>query len=278
MTYTMGTLFSGIGVPDLCGRLLGIETLWQVEKEAFPQAVLRKHFPEASLHGDIFDCHDLPYVDLIVAGFPCQPFSVAGKKLAEKDERFLVPEMLRVIDEVRPRTILLENVPHFTSLNDGNSFKQLLQALAAMGFDAEWGHLRAESYGAPHERERWFLVGYAKSFGQGKLQGGITPRLARSVHASASVVSGQSSARKSKPGLGRIIDGFTAGLDGFVGYPAPPGQAQFAYEPPRITTRNDNRAKRLKALGNSMAVDVVFEIMLAIRTWLEAADAESEAA
>lgn len=363
MTYTVGTLFSGIGVPDLCARLLGMATVWQVEKEAFPQAVLRKNFPEAELHGDIFDCHDLPYVDLIVAGFPCQPFSVAGQRQGERDPRYLVPEMLRVIDEVRPRVVLLENVPGFASLDDGQSFKRLLGALAEMGLDAEWGHIRASDVGAPHQRERWWLVGYtesnrdrrericmadtqgkarqpnvwrepdsydevvvnaggarcegysravgmgtelagaddtgleladAASVRQGKLQGGDETRQPSTIDTSPALGVAQRSGRsrdarrwadaqpadgyawdgrETQPGLGRVLDGLASGVDGFRPYPARPGQPQHAFEPPRVTSRNDSRAKRLKALGNSMAVDVVFEVMLAIRTWLETENA-----
>lgn len=161
MTYTVGTLFSGIGVPDLAAKLLGMATVWQVEKEPYCQQVLRARFPEATLYGDIFDCHDLPYVDVIVAGFPCQPFSLAGRRLGENDERYLVPEMFRVIQEVKPRVVLFENVPGFASIADGDTFKQFLRALAEMGFDAEWGHLAASDFGAVHRRERWWCVAYA---------------------------------------------------------------------------------------------------------------------
>src|SRR5690606_37716656 len=101
--YTVGTLFSGIGVPDLAAELLGMTTVWQVEKEPFAQKVLRKNFPNAALYGDIFEVSNLPYVDVVVAGFPCQPFSLAGKRMGEKDDRYLVPEMFRVIEEVQPR-------------------------------------------------------------------------------------------------------------------------------------------------------------------------------
>lgn len=317
MTYTVGTLFSGIGVPDLCARLLGMETVWQVEKEAFPQAVLRKNFPEAVLHGDIFDCHDLPYVDVIVAGFPCQPFSTAGEQRGDRDPRYLVPEMLRVIDEVRPRICLLENVPGFASLDDGKSFKSLLGALAEMGFDAEWGHIRASDVGAPHQRERWFCVGYTTSRVQQDQRTGDTPAWLKSQPEAADrIISGHIASgvsndrcadtsgargmgnakrrrftgrtwrrasaqlanrhawngRLSKPRLGRNLDGFTSEVDGFTPYPARPGKAQFAFEPARVAPKGADHAKRLKALGNSMAVDVVFEIMRAIKLWLEAQD------
>lgn len=304
MTYTVGTLFSGIGVPDLCARLLGMETVWQVEKEAFPQAVLRKNFPEAVLHGDIFDCHDLPYVDVVVAGFPCQPFSVAGKQEGDRDPRYLVPEMLRVIDETRPRICLLENVPGFASLDDGKSFKSLLGALAEMGLDAEWGHIRASDVGAPHVRERWWLVGYSTSTDAGRAyQGGrasFQPRRnggrgrgddlgntdcqRRQEREAATFKPGMGftggrygtaepeNAGQPQPRLGRVIDGVANWMDGFIGYPAAPNRQQYADELPRVSASPAQRDARLKALGNSMAVDVVFEIMRAIKLWLEAED------
>lgn len=163
MTYSVGSLFSGVGGLDLAAQWAGFETAWFVEKEPFCQQILAKHWANVPIHGDVFDCHNLPHVDVVIGGFPCQPFSVAGKRQGSNDERYLLPEMLRIISEVKPYAVLFENVPGFPSLNDGNEFKQLLRALAALGFDAEWGHLRASDSGAPHQRERWFCVAYAHS-------------------------------------------------------------------------------------------------------------------
>lgn len=171
---TIGSLFSGIGGLDLAAQWAGFETAWFVEKEPFCQQVLAKHWPNTPIHSDVFDCKCLPHVDVIVGGFPCQPFSVAGKRQGSTDERFLLPEMLRIIDEVQPYAVLFENVPGFPSLNHGAEFKQLLGALAEMGFDAEWGHLRASDFGAPHQRERWFCVAYTVRNGNGDSGNGGT--------------------------------------------------------------------------------------------------------
>jgi len=158
---SVGSLFAGIGGIDLAFEAAGFDVRWQVEIDEFCRGVLAKHWPDTKRYNDIHKCHNLLYVDVITAGFPCQPFSVAGKQKGHNDERFLVPEMLRVIKEVKPRVILFENVPGFTSLNDGAEFKSLLRALAEMGYDAEWGHIRASDVGAPHRRERWFCVAYS---------------------------------------------------------------------------------------------------------------------
>jgi len=88
----------------------------------------------------------------------CQPFSVAGNRQGKDDERYLLPEMLRIIDEVQPYAVLFENVPGFPSLNDGAEFKYLLGTLAEMGFDAEWGIVGADDLGALHRRERIWIV------------------------------------------------------------------------------------------------------------------------
>lgn len=353
MSYTVGTGCSGIGAPDLAARLLGMRTVWQIEKDAFCQKVLRKNFPEVeTLYGDIFNAHPC-YVDIFVAGFPCQPFSNAGNQLGERDARYLVPEMLRVINDVRPRVVVVENVPGFTSLDDGKSFKSLLGALAEMGLDAEWGHIRGSDVGAPHQRERWWLVAYAQSAGDrrdGSRLGserlaarspdvrresergcealadplsdrhrtgtparnrslsvesghaarqalrqwqfeprpgsygrvlGNTHRAGRGEHRWRKPIQGpqpasehpnRRSGRETQPRLGRVIDGFSFGVDGFSPYPAGLAERQYDFEPPRVTTRTDGRSNRVKALGNSMALDVVFEVLLAVRTWLTAQD------
>lgn len=158
--YRVGSGFAGIGGMDLAAEAAGFETAWQIERDPFCQRVLKRRFPHATLYGDIYECHNLDYVDVAMFGFPCQPFSVAGKRQGDKDPRFLIPEMMRVIAEVKPRVVLLENVPGFPSLAHGSALKQLLRALADLRYDAEWGHLRASDVGAPHRRERWFLVAY----------------------------------------------------------------------------------------------------------------------
>jgi DNA (cytosine-5)-methyltransferase 1 len=99
----------------------------------------------------------LPYVDVLSAGFPCQPESLAGKRLAEADERYLWPEVGRIIRELRPRFALLENVPGILS---SRTFAIVLGDLAEIGYDCEWECLSAVSFGAEHVRERVFVVAY----------------------------------------------------------------------------------------------------------------------
>lgn len=154
---TVISLFSGIGGLDLAAHWAGFQTVRFVEKEPFCQKVLRKHWPGVPIDDDVFTSHP-EHADVVVGGFPCQPFSVAGNQRGADDERYLLPEMLRIVREVQPYAVVFENVPGFPALNAGAEFKYLLRSLAEMGFDAQWGHLRASDVGAPHQRERWFCV------------------------------------------------------------------------------------------------------------------------
>lgn len=160
MVLTVGSLFTGIGGIDIAFQEAGFELVWQVENNSYCQKVLQKNFPDVALYGDIHECSNLPHVDVVTAGFPCQPFSIAGKRQGADDERFLVPEMLRVITEVKPSVVFLENVSNFAKLNDGHEFIQLLKWFAENGYDAQWQHIRDSDIGAPHQRERWFCVAY----------------------------------------------------------------------------------------------------------------------
>ena len=160
--FTVGSLFTGIGGIDLAFQEAGFQIAYQVEIEDYCQKVLAKHWSDVTRYQDIYqvDLSTVPYVDVITAGFPCQPFSVAGKQKGREDERFLVPVMLHWIKEKKPYVVLFENVPGFANLNDGTEFKELLRQIAEMGYDAQWGHLRASDVGAPHRRERLFIVVY----------------------------------------------------------------------------------------------------------------------
>jgi DNA (cytosine-5)-methyltransferase 1 len=167
---TYGSLFSGIGGIDLGLDRAGWTCKWQVEIDEKCRRVLEKHWPGVPRHGDIrsVGSHNLGPVDLVAGGFPCQPVSVAGKRQGADDARWLWPEFARVVGELGPRYVLVENVPGLLSQSD--EFGQVLADLAELGFDAEWVSVPAAAVGAPHLRFRVFLVAHTP--GDGRIEGG----------------------------------------------------------------------------------------------------------
>jgi DNA (cytosine-5)-methyltransferase 1 len=161
MTYTFGSLFAGVGGIDRGMELAGWECRWQVENDPYCTRVLEKHWPDVKRYGDIrtLDPHELERVDCIVGGFPCQPVSWAGRRKGQKDERWLWPEFYRVISGLRPRYVLVENVPGL--LNGRENFGRVLEDLAESGYDGEWACIPAAAVGAPHLRYRLFVVAYS---------------------------------------------------------------------------------------------------------------------
>tara|TARA_R100000808_G_C2133849_1_gene142506 strand:+ start:32 stop:1393 length:1362 start_codon:yes stop_codon:yes gene_type:complete len=164
------SLFSGIGALDLAVRsVLGAETEVYVEIDGFCQKVLRARMKDGYLDkAEIFD--DIrkfkwEKTDMVVGGFPCQPFSVAGERKGESDDRNMWPDTLRVIRMARPEYVFLENVPGLLS-GDGEGRQPyvytVLRDLAEEGFDAEWEIVGADDAGAPHRRKRWFCFAYRK--------------------------------------------------------------------------------------------------------------------
>lgn len=162
---TFGDLFAGIGGLSLGLERSGMRCEWQVEIDGFCQKVLTKHWPDTPRFRDVRVCgkHNLSSVDLIAGGFPCQDISDAGKQAGIDGERSgLWKEFYRIICELRPRYVVVENVAALLHRGMG----RVLGDLAACGYDAEWQILSAESVGAPHLRERIFIVAYAQSLGQ----------------------------------------------------------------------------------------------------------------
>lgn len=163
---THGSLFCGIGGIDLGFERAGIETLWQVEHDDYCTRVLEKHWPRVQRFRDVRECGtpnsghsaNLARVDIISGGFPCQPVSLAGKRRGQDDPRWLWPEFARIVRELRPRYVVVENVPGLLHLGMGD----VLGDLAACGYDAEWDCLPAAAFGAPHLRYRVFIVAYAR--------------------------------------------------------------------------------------------------------------------
>lgn len=153
-----GSLFTGIGGLDLGLERAGMTCAWQVEINPFCQDVLRKHWPDVPKHWDIRELRgsDVEQVDCIAGGFPCQDVSQAGKRSEgiEGPRSGLWREFARLVREIRPRFVIVENVPGLASRGLGT----VLGDLAACGFDAEWGVLSAKDCGAPHLRRRLFVL------------------------------------------------------------------------------------------------------------------------
>ena len=158
---SVGSLFSGIGGLDLGLERAGMEVRWQVEIDPYCQRVLAKHWPNVTRYGDIktIDWTEVEPIDLVCGGFPCQPVSLAGKRRAQDDPRWLWPEFARCLRVLRPRFALLENVPGLLSAGFGD----VLGDLAALGYDAEWDCIPAAAVGAPHLRYRVVVVSYTNS-------------------------------------------------------------------------------------------------------------------
>jgi DNA (cytosine-5)-methyltransferase 1 len=136
---TFGSLFAGIGGFDLGLERAGLVCQWQVEIDPFCRKVLEKHWPQVKRYDDVrtVGAGTLEAVDLVCGGFPCQPHSLAGRRQGSADERDLWPEFARVIRELGPRWVLAENVPGLLSIDAGRVFGNILQDLAACGYDTE---------------------------------------------------------------------------------------------------------------------------------------------
>jgi DNA (cytosine-5)-methyltransferase 1 len=159
---TVGSLFSGIGGIDLSCEWAGMQIIWQCEIDNFCRKVLTKHWPEVPKYGDIRQLHNPPRPDVIVGGFPCQPFSVAGKQRGEEDDRYLWPEMLRIIQETKPRWVVGENVAGLVNMVE---FEYTLTSLENEGYEVQPLIIPACGVGANHRRERVFIVGYSEHNG-----------------------------------------------------------------------------------------------------------------
>lgn len=159
---THGSSFSGIGGFDLAAEWVGWQNLFNCEIDPFCQTVLKHHFPNAEQFTDIRTADFARYkgrIDVFTGGFPCQSFSVAGKRKGTEDDRYLWPEMLGVIRVVRPRWVVGENVYGIVSWSDGLVFEQVCADLEAEGYEVQPYVLPACGVGAPHQRYRtWFVA------------------------------------------------------------------------------------------------------------------------
>ena len=158
---THGSLFSGIGGFDLAAEWMGWENIFYCECNPFCQKVLKHYWPEAESFNNITKTDFTKYankIDILTGGFPCQPYSAAGKRRGKEDERHLWPEMLRAIREIKPTFVVGENVRGLTNWNGGVVLEEVCADLESCGYEVQPILLPASSVGAPHQRQRIWLV------------------------------------------------------------------------------------------------------------------------
>lgn len=156
-----GSLFAGIGGFDLALKRVGMRCAWQVEIDRNCQRVLAHHWPNVERMSDVKDCgaHNLEQVDLIVGGFPCQDLSIAGHRAGLAGERSgLWFEFLRIIKELKPRWVIIENVPGLLNSNKGNDIRLMLNSLEGLRYVIDCDILDAQYFGVPQRRKRVFVI------------------------------------------------------------------------------------------------------------------------
>jgi len=228
-------LFSGIGGFALAAKLAGgIKTIGFSEIDPYANTILKRHWPEVPNYGDI---RNVPPIrcDLITGGFPCQPFSIAGKRRSKSDPRHLWPQMLRVISECKPTWVLGENVPHIANLVLG----EVCSDLEAEGYEVQPLDIPACAVGAGHIRQRTWLFAHLADRGQ-KADGTKAPV--------------QAGPDNTRPELAGELSGGLGRLDW---RPAMPAVVRDVDGVP-------NRIHRIHALGNAIVPQVAARILRAM--------------
>lgn len=161
--FKIGSLCTGYGGLDMAVEAyFNAETVWTSDIDKYASIVIKERIGKPNL-GDLkaIDWTQVEPIDILTAGYPCQPFSHAGQRKGTEDERHIFPYIMQAIGILRPRIIVLENVRGHLSLG----FKEVLQNLAEAGYDARWRVVRASDAGAPHQRARLFIIAYAPNGG-----------------------------------------------------------------------------------------------------------------
>jgi DNA (cytosine-5)-methyltransferase 1 len=165
---THASLFSGISGFDLAAEWIGWNNIFHCEWNPFGQKVLAHHFPNSKSYNDItktdFSIH-AGKIDILTGGFPCQPYSSAGKRLGKADERHLFPHMLRAIKEIKPRWVIGENVRGLVNWGGGMVFDEVCNDLESEGYEVQPFLIPAASVNAPHQRQRIWFIAYANDKG-----------------------------------------------------------------------------------------------------------------
>jgi DNA (cytosine-5)-methyltransferase 1 len=289
---THGSLFSGIGGFDLAAHWMGWQNIFNCEWEEFPRKVLKHHFPNAKQYEDIREFNATDYagrIHILSGGFPCQPYSTAGKRLGKEDERHLWPEMLRVIRECSPSWVVGENVRGLVNWSEGLVFEEVCADLEACGYSVQPFILPACAVNAPHRRDRVWFVAHANDkrtgAGFGQIQGAYGEVSQRNDDAEPCHAGDWNAADTECDGLehgsqrGSVNTGEGKARERIAGYVKAEGWTRFPTQP-SICGGNDGlpreldgitfpkwRTESIKAYGNAIVPQVAFQIFEAIRDY-----------
>ena len=299
------SLFSGIGGLDLAAEWAGFRTVGQCEWADYPTKILEKHWTDVPRWRDIrtltkenfYERTGLRTVDVISGGFPCQPFSVAGKRRGKEDDRYLWPEMLRVIGEIRPTWVVGENVANIVNM----ALDQVLSDLENIGYETRTFVFPACAVEATHRRDRCAIVANAESDGlqgiracweqvrrtrhekkeserccdvlsdtndgggalrrDGELQAAEEPGGIRGDHPGGTPEHGGGERWPTETDMGRSFDGLSVWMDGVrAGW----ADGTWEAEIPRIAANVPDRVSRLKCLGNAVVPQQFYPIFRSI--------------
>ena len=255
------SLFNGIGGFQLAAKWVGWKNIAHVEIDSFCNAVVKKHFPKSKCYTDIKEFNGKEYegtIDIISGGFPCQPFSVAGKRRGKEDDRNLWPEMFRVIQEIHPAWVVGENVANLINFVE---FEDALLDLESEGYEVQPFIIPAVSVGAWHRRDRVWIVAYNEKWRRSN----ISIKKSKGTQFKDRGLRGNVSNTKAK-GLERSDTKRTESTERWITKPserdwwdAEPGVG-------RVANGIPHRVDRLKSLGNAIVPQVAYQIFKAIDT------------
>lgn len=246
---THGSLFSGVGGFEIAAEKAGFENIFHCEINPFGSKVLNYHWPKAIHYADITTTDFTIWrnrIDVLTGGWPCTNNSKADQTSDQKQKGLdgeksgLWFHFERAICEIRPTFIIGENVPDVLTINGGGDFNRIMSGLAGMGYNAQWGVLRASDIGAPHHRARLYIVAYTSGIGFPALKS----------------IWGDARAKVENKKITGMFNGASISIVG-----------SWKSEPDilRVDDGLPNRSHRFEALGNAVVPQISYEIFKAIK-------------
>lgn len=278
------SLFSGIGGIDLACEWAGIETVAFCEREPFPQKVLKKHWPDVPIYDDVctltkerLDADGIGTIDIIHGGYPCQPFSLAGDRKGAEDDRHLWPEVLRLIETIKPRWFVGENVAGHITLG----LDDVLIDLGNLGYTVQPFVIPACAVNAPHRRDRVFIVAHSgserrqqesrSSFGHESQNEGWSKKNDNKFECDGEsdgtrfMADSHNAGMEGSQDAGSAESSWTECYEQSIGCSEGAGNWAVESRVGRVANGIPNRIHRLKALGNAVVPQQIYPILAAIK-------------